>query len=66
MFKTLIWDVSGSLHTIKSIPYVMAGDEEVLNANVAITVAMLKELMMENAIPSHIDYQDFKDVKAVF
>lgn len=66
MFKKDIhWQIANTEYVVRNVPYLKddSDEEEMLDLDVSITITTLRDLMVENAIPHDVDYEDFADIK---
>ena len=63
--KDICWTIAGTSYIVRKVPYLIADNdgEEMLDLDVSITVATLRDLMVENAIPHVVDYEDYADIE---
>lgn len=63
--KDIRWKISGSVYVVRNVPYLKAeyDGEELMEMDVSITLTALRDLMVEEAIPHDINYDDFADIK---
>lgn len=63
--KDIHWYIDETTYVFQNVPYLNADydGEELLDLEVSITVTALRDLMLEDAIPHDIDYEDFADIE---
>ncbi|WP_164667746.1 hypothetical protein [Virgibacillus doumboii] len=63
--KDIHWKREECAYVIRNIPYLKADydGEEMLDLDVSIAITTLRDLMIENAIPHDVDYEDYADIE---
>lgn len=63
--KDIQWQIEECAYVVRNVPYLKADydEEEMLDLDVSIAVTTLRDLMVENAIPHEVDYEDFADIE---
>lgn len=63
--KDIHWQIADCKYVVRDVPYLIADydSEELLDMDVSITVTTLRDLMVENAIPNEVNYNDFADIE---
>lgn len=63
--KDIIWRIEQNEYIVRNVPYVEldADGAEFLDLDVSITVTALRDLMVGNAIPNDVRYEDFANIE---
>ncbi len=63
--KDIQWKIEDCAYVVRNVPYIRADydGEELLDLDVSIKVSTLHDLMVKNAIPQDVNYDDYADIK---
>lgn len=63
--KDVDWRIANCEYVVRNVPYFKSNydNEELLDMDVSIVITTLRDLMVENAIPHDVNYDDFADVE---
>ncbi|WP_143565329.1 MULTISPECIES: hypothetical protein [unclassified Sporosarcina] len=63
--KNIIWHIEQTEYVVRNVPYVKhnADGEQFIDANVAITITALRDLMADNLIPNDVNFEDFAHIE---
>ena len=63
--KNIIWNIEQDEYIVRDVPCIKvdAEDEEFLDLDVSLTVAALRDLMVEELIPNDVNYDDFSHIE---
>ncbi|MGQ4668107.1 hypothetical protein ACUIJN_20210 [Metabacillus halosaccharovorans] len=63
--KDIHWQIEECAYVVRNVPYLKADydGEEMLDLDVSIALTTLRDLMVENAIPHDVNYDEFADIE---
>jgi hypothetical protein len=63
--KDVVWNILGTEYKIQNVPFHEMDSEELIyfDADVSLKLAMIRDLMFKNEIPTVVNYDDVTDLR---
>jgi len=55
--KEIVWNISDTEYKVRNVPYSVFNDEEFYDLDVTLKLSMIKDLMVQEEIPTTIDFE---------